>query len=53
MYEFTIPMKAEDMNLECVFMSLRLVRKWMTGWRRRHGDETRVMNTYVGPLIPT
>jgi len=47
------PMKVEGMNLGCVSMSLRLVRRWMTGWRRRHGDETRIMNTYVGPLMPT
>ncbi|MCD6510224.1 MAG: hypothetical protein J7L11_07570 [Thermoprotei archaeon] len=45
--EDSIPMRVEEMNLGCVSMSLRLVRKWMTGWRRRHGDETRVMNIYV------
>ena len=28
-----------SMNLGCVSMWLRLVRRWMTGWRRRHGDE--------------
>jgi len=47
------PMRVESMNLGCVSMSLRLVRRWMTDWRRRHGDETRVMNTYVGLSTPT
>jgi|GEM_PF-3671395 len=32
------------MNLGCVSMWLRLVRRWMTSWRKMNGDETRAMN---------
>jgi len=46
-------MRAEEMNFGCAPMSLRLVKKWMNGWRRRHGGETRVMKAYVGPLTST
>ena len=46
-------MRVEEVNPRCASMPLRGARSWMTGYRRRHGDETRVMNNCVGIDRPT